>query len=73
MVKDAAIVGPGDGAQLDAAIFDIERLDLFGSVRGEALLEIDAGEWRRQLAEVGRRRANERGYWPKLQWVGAIG
>ena len=61
MVEDAAIVRAGDGAQLDAAVLDLQRLDLLGAMRGQAVLQIDAGERRRQLAQIGRRRADQAG------------
>ena len=61
VVEDAAIVGPGDGAQLDATIFDLERLHLLGAMRGQAVLQVDAGERRRKLAQIGRRRADQAG------------
>jgi len=44
MVVDAAIVGAGDGAQLDAAILDLQGFDLLGAMRGQAILQIDTGE-----------------------------
>jgi len=55
----AAIVGAGDRAKLDASVLDLERLDLFGAVRGEAILQVDAGKGRRQLPQIGRRRADQ--------------
>jgi hypothetical protein len=61
VIEDAAIIGPGDGAQFDATIINLERLDLFGAVRGQAVLQINAGERRRELAEVGRRRSDQAG------------
>ncbi len=49
MVVDAAVIWAGDGAQLDAAILDFQRLDLLSTVRAEAVLQIDARERRREL------------------------
>ena len=59
MVPDAAIVRPGDGAQLGPAALGLERLDHLGTMRQQAVLEIDAGERRRQLAQIAGRRADE--------------
>jgi hypothetical protein len=61
MVVDAAIVGSGYGAQLDAALVALERLDLFGAMRGQAILQVDAGKRRWQLAEIGGGRADKAG------------
>ena len=61
VVVDAAVVGPGDGAQFDAAVFDLQRLDLFGAMGGQAILQIDAGQRRRKLAQIGGRRADQAG------------
>ena len=51
MVKDPAIVWAGDGTKLNAAIVGLKRLDLFGAIGGEAILQVDAcdctGSWRR--------------------------
>ena len=59
MVVDAAIIGAGDGAQLDAAVFDLQRFDLLGAMRGQAVLQVDAGERRGKLAQIGGRRADQ--------------
>ena len=59
MVVDAAIVRPSDGAQLRATVGDFHRLHLLGAVIGQAILQIDAGERRGKLAQIGRRCANE--------------
>jgi len=61
MVVDASVIGAGDGAQLDTAIMGLERLHLLGAVRGQPVLQVDAGERRRELAQIGRRRAHQRG------------
>jgi hypothetical protein len=51
VVENPAIVGAGDGAKLNAAIVGFERLDLFGTIGGQAILQVDAcdctGSWRR--------------------------
>ena len=59
MVEDPAIVRTGDGAKLNAAVLDLERLDLLGAVRGQAVLQVDAGERRRELAQISGRRADQ--------------
>ena len=61
VVKDAAIVGAGHGAQFRAAIFRLERLDLLGAVVGQAVLKVDSRQRRRQLPQVRRRSANDAG------------
>lgn len=58
MVVDAAVVGTSHRAQFDAIVVGFERLDLLGPVRGQAVLQVDRGQRRRKLAEVGRRRAD---------------
>lgn len=73
MVEDTAVFGPGNGAKLDATIFDLERLDLLASMRAEAELQVNAGERRRKLPEVGRRGSDQAGELAEAQWVGAIG
>lgn len=50
MVIDSAIVRTGDSTKLDTAILAFERLHLFGTVRSQAILQIDAGERRGKLA-----------------------
>jgi hypothetical protein len=50
MVEDPTVIRPGDGAQLHAAVVDLQRLDLFGAMGGQAILKIDAGERRGKLA-----------------------
>ena len=44
MVKDPAIVWAGNGAKLNTAIVGLERLDLFGAIGGQAILQVDARE-----------------------------
>jgi len=39
-------------------------------MRGRAVLEVDAGERRRELAQISPRRADQAGELAKLQWVG---
>ncbi len=59
MIVDAAIVRTGDGAQLGATVGNLHRLDLFRAVIGEAVLQVDARKRRGELAQIGRRRADE--------------
>ena len=42
MVEDAAIVAPGGGPELDATIFDLERLHLLGALGASELGSISA-------------------------------
>jgi hypothetical protein len=65
VVEDAAIIRPGDGAELDATVFDLERLHLLGAVCGQAVLEVDAGERCRELSQIGGWRADQAGKLPK--------
>ena len=62
MVVDAAIVGAGDSAQFDAApsssIIRFERLHLLGAIRCQAILQIDRGQRRGQLPQIGGGRAD---------------
>jgi hypothetical protein len=58
VVVDSAVVRAGDGAQLDPAVIGLQRLDLFGAMRAEPVLQVDARERGRQLAEVGGGRAD---------------
>src|ERR1700752_1832195 len=58
MVKYPAIVWAGDGTKLNAAIVGLERLDLFGTIGGQAILQVDACECCGKLPEVGGRSAN---------------
>jgi hypothetical protein len=60
VVVDAAVIGPDDGAELLAAVLRLQRLHLLGAMRGEPVLQIDRRERRRDLAQVGRRRADAR-------------
>ena len=59
MVMDAAIVRAGNGAQFGPAIFGLQRLHLFGAVRGQAVLQVDPGQRRGKLAQIGRRGADQ--------------
>ena len=59
MVPDAAIVRAGDGAKLDPAVLGLQRLHQLGAVRQQAVLQIDAGQRRRQIAQIARRRADQ--------------
>ena len=59
MIVDPAIVWTGDCAQLDAAVVDLERLDLLGAMRAQPILQID----RRRAApaaDADRSRARRR-------------
>jgi hypothetical protein len=49
VVPDAAIVRPGHGTQLDAAVIGFQRFHQFGAMRPQAVLQIDPGEWRGKL------------------------
>ena len=62
---DTAIIGAGDGAQLDAAFLDFEGLDLLGPMRGQAILQVDAGERGGKLAQIGGRGADQAGELPE--------
>ena len=53
MIVDAPIVRSGDGAQLDAAGVGLQRLDLLGAVRGQAILQVDSRERGGELAKIG--------------------
>ena len=59
MIVNPAIVGTGDSMQLNAAVVDLERLDLLGAMRTQPILQIDAGERRRKLTQICRWRADE--------------
>ena len=61
MVEDPAVVRTGDRPELEAAVLDFQRLDLLGAVGGKAILQIDAGERGRKLAQIGCRRADQAG------------
>src|SRR5258707_10126432 len=58
MVKYPAIVRAGDGAKLNTAIVGLERLDLFGAIGGQAILQVDTCKGRRELPQVSGRSAN---------------
>ena len=60
-VQITTIVRAGDGAELHPAVIDLKRLDLLGAMRGQAVLQIDAGERRRKLPQISGGRADERG------------
>ena len=59
MVVYAAIVGAGDRAQFNASILNLERLDQLGTMRGQPVLKVDAGERCWQLPQIGSRRADK--------------
>jgi hypothetical protein len=61
MVEDAAIVGACHRAQLDASVFDLERFNLRGAMGSQPILQVDAGERRGKLAQIGRRRTDQAG------------
>ena len=61
MVVDTTIVRAGDGAELHPAVIGLERLDLLGSMRGQPVLQVDAGERRWELAHVSSGSAHQRG------------
>src|SRR6267142_1314064 len=58
MVKNPPIVWAGDGAKLNAAIVGLERLDLFGAIGGQAILQVDACKGRGKLPQVSGRSAD---------------
>ena len=59
MVVYAAIVGAGDCAQFNASILDLEGLDQLGTMRGQPVLKVDAGERCWELAQIGGRCADK--------------
>ncbi len=59
MIVDAAVVRSRDGAQLRAAAFDRVSLDHLGAVMAQAVLQGDAGDCRREAAQVAGRGADE--------------
>jgi len=59
VVINAAIVRAGDGAQFGAPVRDFHRLDLFGAMVCQAVLQIDPRERCRELAQIGRWRADQ--------------
>lgn len=40
--------------QFETAVLNFQRLDLFDAMRGQAVLQIDAGKRRWKLAQIGR-------------------
>ncbi len=61
MVVDAAIVRAGDGAQLGPAVRHLQGLDLLGAMGREPILQVDAGERGRKLAQIRGRRTDKAG------------
>ena len=61
MVEDAAIVRPGYRAEFGPAVCNLQRLHLFGTMRGEAILQVDRRQRGRKLPQVGSRRADQPG------------
>jgi len=65
MVKDATIVWACNGAQFNASVLDLKRLDLLGAIGGQAILQIDGCKRRRELTQVSRGCANHCSELPK--------
>lgn len=65
MVVDAAVIWTGDRAQLHSAVVSLKRLDLLSPVVGEAILQVDTCQRRRQLAQIGSGRTDERRQLPE--------
>ena len=61
MVVDAAVIGAGDGAQVDAAVVGFQRLDLLGPVGREAVLQVDPRQRGGKLPQVRRGRPDHAG------------
>ncbi len=61
VVEDSAVIRAGDGAKLDPAIVNLQRLHQLGAVRGQAILQVDAGERRGKLPQIGGRRPDKAG------------
>jgi hypothetical protein len=59
-VQTSAARRAGDRPQFNASVLDLKALDQFGALRGQPLLKIDGSEWRRELTQIGGRRANHR-------------
>ena len=59
VVKNAAVVRSGDGAQLLPAVFGLKSLHLLGAVRHQPVLQVDASERGGKLAQVSRRRTHQ--------------
>src|SRR5215213_4410695 len=62
---DAPVVGAGHGAKLRAALVCGVGLDHLAAMVGQAVLEIDAGDGCRQLAQVAGRGADQLTELPK--------
>jgi hypothetical protein len=67
---DAPVVGAGHGAKLKAAIIRGVGLHHLGAMVGQAVLEIDAGDRRRQLAQIAGRGADQMTELPKTPMGG---
>jgi hypothetical protein len=59
VIVDAAVVRAGDGAQFDTAVIGFQRLDLLRPTGRQAILQVDRGERRGKLAQIGCRRADQ--------------
>ena len=53
VIPDAAIVRPGHGAKLDAAVIGFQGFHQFGAMRQQAVLQIDPGQRCGKLPQVG--------------------
>ena len=61
MVVYAAIVGTGHRTQFNASILNFKGLDQLGTMGGQPVLKVDGGKRRRELSQIGARRANDAG------------
>ena len=61
MVENSPVIRARNRSKLKTAVFDLQRFDLLGAVRGKAILQIDAGERCRQLTQIGRGRTDKAG------------
>ena len=61
MIEDAAVIRPGDGAQLEPTGIGFERLDLLRPIGRQAILQVDRGQRRRELAQICGRRTDQAG------------
>jgi hypothetical protein len=59
MIPDAAVVRPRHRAQFDATVIGLKRLHQFGAVFDQTVLQVDAGQGRRQLTQIARRGADQ--------------
>ena len=60
MIPDAAVIRPGDGAKLDASVIGFQGLHEFGAMGKQAMLQVDGGQGRGKLPQIGGWRADQR-------------